>query len=424
MKETAFRASWVFSGGAAWSVCAAIALADLPVEDWKPVGPGKASFVGTVSDSTNAMHIVGVGGGYCFETTDGGSSWSRLGTVSGSAFSAFDHRRMYVMYSTTCGRTLDGGATWTYWNFNTPPAVTIQTICSHPTDSNVVYAAGYTSSGGFSFCRSANAGETWVEVTNVFNFVGGVNGMAVSPSNPDWIMVCGRKTPSWNALVVVSTNGGATWNDISATVDAQANNELKKTVFDANDHRRMYVAGKYFYSSANGGVSWQQRTAVPAVTALGVDPHSGKIYAAYATSVAPYLVKLCASSDYGNTWTTRETDVLVTPTYPITPTYIEVLRANPANVWISSQNGVFKSEDAGQTLVRADQRFFFGNVAALDVASSRPSRLFASASAGMFRSDNGGDDWTEVSNNGALSSLRLSIAPDDPDLALWVAVDG
>lgn len=421
MKETTLRANWVVSAVAAGSVCATIALADLPVEDWKAVGPGKASFLGTISDSTNALHILGVGGGYCFETTDGGSSWTRLGAVSGTAFSAFDHRRMYVMSSPTCGRTLDGGATWTSRTCS-PGIVNMGPICAHPTNSNVVYAAGANLSGGLCFYRSVDTGETWVEVTNVFSFVGGINGMAVSPSNPDWIMVCGRKTPNWNALVLVSTNGGATWNDISATVDAQANNELKKTVFDPNDHRRMYVAGKYFYSSANGGVSWQQRTAVPAVTALGVDPHSGKIYAAYGRSSSPYRVGLCASSDYGNTWTTRETDVLVSS---VTPLHIEVMRANPANVWISSQNGVFKSEDAGQTLVRADQRFVFGSVAAFDVAPSRPSRLFASTGLGMFRSNNGGDDWTEVPRPSANSAgSQLSIAPDDPDLVMWKAPEG
>ena len=421
MKETTLRANWVVSAVAAGSVCATIALADLPVEDWKAVGPGKASFLGTISDSTNALHIVGVQGGSCVETTDGGSSWTRLGTfgVGSSAFSAFDHRRMYIGTWSTCWRTLDGGTTWTSGSYNAP-SVTMNPVCAHPTDSNVVYAAGFTSSGGFSFRRSANAGETWVEVTNVFNFVGGINGMAVSPSNPDWIMVCGRKTPNWNALVVVSTNGGATWNDISASVDAQANNELKKTVFDPNDHRRMYVAGQYFYSSANGGVSWQQRTAVPSVTALGVDPYSGKIYAAYGKSSSPYRVGLCASADYGNTWTTRETDVVS----QVVPTHIEVMRANPANVWISSQNGVFKSEDAGQTLVRADQRVVFGNVGAIQVAPSRTSRVMASTGMGMFRSDNGGDDWTEVPRSVGDTGWHLSIAPDDPVLALWVVVDG
>lgn len=420
MKRAICWANWVVSAVAAWSVCATIALADLPVEDWKAVGPGRASFLGTISDPTNALHILGVGGGYCFETTDGGSSWTKLGAVSGTAFSAFDHRRMYVMFGSTCRRTLDGGTTWTSWSsFN--PLVTMKSICAHPTDSNVVYATGTTLSSGLSFWKSADAGETWMEVTNVFTFVGGVNGMAVSPSNPDWIMVCGRKTPNWNALVLVSTNGGALWSDISGVVDSQANNELLKAVFDPNDHRRMYVAGKYFYSSANGGASWQLRSAVPAVTALGVDPYSGRVYAAYGSSVSPFRVGLCASSDYGTNWTTRQTDVLAGQ---VTPTHIEVMRANPLNVWISSQNGVFKSEDAGQTLVRADQRFTYGNVKSVALAPSRPSRILAPMGGSMFRSDNGGDDWTEVFYPQITPGADLSIAPDDPDLALWVAVDG
>ena len=96
---------------------------------------------------------------------------------------------MYIGVVSNCWRTLDGGNTWTRSTYNT--TANMRTICVHPTDSNTVYVAREDGLGGLILGKSRDAGQSWVLTTHSVGVVKWVYGLAVSPSNPEYMLACG-----------------------------------------------------------------------------------------------------------------------------------------------------------------------------------------------------------------------------------------
>lgn len=388
-----------------------------------------------VSDTTNASHLVAIvrgdvlAGYRVVETTDGGRTWMKGADVPSTdldGFAGFDCKRMYLgdAYGATGTvlRTSDGGTTWR----TSPVAKSPMSLCAHPTDSNTVYMVG----AGF-LGKSADAGETWTfndhsALTQIIAQIANEPCLVISPSNPDYMLVSGRKYSSgqWYAFAALSTNGGMAWLDISSRIDTNADSQLYAAAFDPNDHRRMYLSGHYFYASADGGATWQKNTAPASVwnsytdgmCVLAVDPvNSSNIYGAYSLDLgAPsykYRIGLLVSRDYGANWIRIEDPQMRGAG---SPTQIEVMKTCPSNILVSSSSGFYRSYDAGQTLAGADTYYSSDGVNALGVSATR---LVASTASGLFRSDNGGDDWTRMAGGNYKS---CEINPSDPNTMLAV----
>lgn len=401
------------------------AVASVPFEDWKPVGPGNAGqLLGTATDPTNALHTVAVGwGGYgMIETQDGGASWTNWTVaLSGSSFrfAAFDHRRMYllsfhrVLYCTT-----DGGHSWTTSSIPIPGAGYSTTVCAHPTDPNTVYVAGYTyisSVFHFVFGKSTDGGLSWTVSTHSTPGADDQPTLVVSRSNPQrFLAACG------NGACLVSSNGGASWSVLSGKGGICP-------AIDPTDDRRMYVTGVSgaFYSSTDAGVTWQSKTTVSNIYRLGIDPlNPANLYGAYGNT--NFQMGMAVSKDYGATWSNCPGVISSYKSYK--PTGVEVMSANPSNVLVATDAGLVMSRDAGRTWSRGDARAYASTTWSLSVASSRPSRIIQLTDAGLFRSDNGGDDWTSNLvrqdnvtfryDNNLLTSAAID--PANPDRILLV----
>lgn len=434
----------VLACGAAW------ADGCLPFEDWKPIGPFGNAFDGLVSDATNTDHLVGVlcygnrAPGSCIETVDGGKSWVILTKTNfngGSSigvldFSAFDCRRMYLCTDANgTWRSLDGGRTWSCTPSLPDNYSKITAICAHPTDSNIVYGAAIswdTSAGGDNllFAISTNASLSWVK-TKFFdkarfapfaNNLTRVSDLAVSRSRPECLLACGNlysfdaAIKGYYTFAALSTNGGSAWLDISSAVDSRSNSTLATATFDPSDHRRIYLGGRYLYSSADGGVSWQTNSSMSNIVALAADPeHSGVVYAQCAKN---QVTRLFASSDYGMTWTAAEPGIHSPSFYSSGGGGMEIMPGNVSNVVMFSSGGVFISRDAGLTLEAGDAHLNIGYGGPLAVAPSRTSRLLLAIS----RSDNSGADWTEMTLQNPYQKA-IAFKPDNPDVALTVPTD-
>jgi photosystem II stability/assembly factor-like uncharacterized protein len=427
-------------------VCASLfatvvtAWSDLPIGDWKPVGPGNAGqLLGTVTDPTNESHTVAVSYGYygygyyglgLIETRDGGASWTNWTVASPQvvyAFSAFDHRRMYGItgsYQTNLYCTTDGGHSWNLVGIPVVNYGRMTTVCAHPTDSNTVFTAGYTYISSvyyFMFGKSTNGGLSWTVSTHSSPGADArPTKLVVSRSNPQRLLATG----DGNGTCWVSSNGGVSWSVLSGKGGICA-------AIDPTDDRRMYLTGASgsFYSSTDAGVTWQSKTTVSNIYCLGIDPlNPANIYGAYGPTNANVAVTMgvVVSRDYGATWSNCPGVISSYKSY--IPTGVEVMAANPSNVLVATDDGLFISRDAGRTWSRGDARAYASTPRSLSVAPSRPSRIMQLTDAGLFRSDNGGDDWTSnlVRQDNVTFSYRndlltsAAIDPANPDRILLV----
>lgn len=185
-------------------------------------------------------------------------------------------------------------------------------------------------------------------------------------------------------------------------------------------------------------VPWfaQSATVIERVWALQPGANPGQMFA----GVAP--AALFESSDGGLTWAENQ----ALSNHPTRPTWepgagglalhsIVIDPANSQRMWVAiSSAGVFRSEDGGESWnpaaqgIRSESAIFDPNIPLypesgqcvhhLEHAAGANDRLYAQSHLGTYRSDNGGDSWIDIT--AGLPSefgLALTVHPQDPDTA-------
>ncbi len=264
---------------------------------------------------------------------DADGSYRHLGPNFPGIFSlAFDPRNSAVYYAASLNGALctkDGGKTWrigTSWDMTEPKDIFVD-----PNAPDYVYLAlpdgvavspdrgatwprreaGLPARGKYTQvvkvdrsragrvlagCESGlylseNGAKSW---RRIFATKTTITDLQQSPHDPKvWLVV----TQSDGAQI--SRDGGLTWTKLDGVPSAEA---LYNVSFDATNPLR-YAISSWTYgvlTTEDGGKTWQDRNAgLPAehcVFRVGVDPDSGRLYAAV------YKEALYVSDDFGRTW--------------------------------------------------------------------------------------------------------------------------
>lgn len=231
-------------------------------ENWRDVysEPGKGTFVSALSQHFADRNVIfaGTSAGTVVKSVDGGDTWKNIGNkIDGTvADIAFDANQRMVTYLLAAGKKLyyspDGGARWLDWEEEKRKEVQaiqdaasklsakgdqkgaekkrkqaqelsernqknkmpqgIVSIAPDPTVSGTIYAG--TGSGLF---RSPDRGKYWYEI-NIIESAKKfpIRSIAVNPKNPkEVVFVSGR-------AFYKSVNGGETWAITSLSVDRDA----------------------------------------------------------------------------------------------------------------------------------------------------------------------------------------------------------
>jgi len=388
---------------------------------WVSLGPEGGDFLGTVTNPANPAQVTTIvgGGAAVYRTTSGGGAWSRIGTV-GSEYlrdmSAFSYSKIFALSSTKCYRSDNGGTLWNSGAFPANAGWPV-VIRAHPTNGNIVYAAGETYHPTYhfqlAFFKSLNGGQTWT-ATRAFSFDGlAVFGMAVARTNPNILYVCGWKTVGSNSysMLLKSSNGGSSWSDISNALGNAPYDDHLCVAVDPNDANRVYVGGSQFYRSATNGASWVRVPSVTYTYAVAVDPtNSSKIYAAS----HDYFYR---STTWGQTWTTVKG-----AGFQGRPNQLGVASALPSNVYLSTTLGLWKSSDSGSAWVPAMHGMKHSSIASVAVSPSQPSTVFiAQEDASVLASYVSGNAWLPKNTfAGASHVTDLLIHPTRPLLVLAI----
>jgi photosystem II stability/assembly factor-like uncharacterized protein len=185
-------------------------------------------------------------GGGVYNTTDGGSTFRRLGSISHNDYVSVDFsdpaRQLLLAggheQSRTIYRSTNGGQNWSNIGSTLPEGTKPSTI-PHLIDPTtyLVNAAGFGSGTGGIF-RTTDGGASWQQVSTF------------EPSWPPLVTSDGAiYWPGFGGGLVKSSDGGMTWT--------QVGNGLRGvTPVELPDHRLVSAGQTHLMVSADGGSTW------------------------------------------------------------------------------------------------------------------------------------------------------------------------
>ena len=284
---------------------------------WTPIGPapivnGQTSgnqpvsgrITGVAADPTNPLvdYIAAAGGGV-WKTTNGGTSWVPLTDTQSTLFMgaiAVAPSNGQVIYAGTgesnnsvdsfYGRGIlvsqDGGATWTLTTGpnNALDRQSVARITVDPTNPAVAYAAvaDFASNGlsnsNAGIWKTTDFGATWTNTTAAVGFDASspYSDVVINPANPQIIYgAIGRYDGVSTNGVIESTNGGATWAYVGATLPkGSVDGVIKLAISPSNPsvlyasiangfHGGTFGALEGLYRSADGGATWTIQANTP-----------------------------------------------------------------------------------------------------------------------------------------------------------------
>ena len=399
---------------------------------WRSIGPGQfgAMFGVAISPHDSEVIVAGVDMGNAFMTRDGGKTWAILGRCGGKPFANpgyrgtwgvhFDPKRPErIWIGSTHGvyRTTDGGENWRLALGGDAGHVT-HAITTDPTDPDIVYAAG--GCGGRSGV-SWSKGNVWKSVD----------------AGESWKLICPGE--------LAGKLKGRNW--VTIAVDPQSE-------FDpGRGHSRVYLCGQGgFFVSEDAGDTWTSlEGSLPGgIVSLG----SGGVHtsgicdlvlapgqdhaALFATIRVRYtdpekkqwLGGVYASNDRGRTWIERnnglERSLPRMAKSVHSYSLIVSCPAKPKVMYWAAWNGVFKTDDAGNTWRKVtflgtewrkapdfdgrevywrlrrhdgnfDQSYYcaYGPANGLACSATDPQAVAYTDNAGVAVSFDGGEHWTE-----------------------------
>lgn len=241
----------------------------------------------------------------------------------------------------------DSGATWTKLpDFERSQGVT--RIALHPTNPKIIYAlaggpvlaANSQADPSPSVYKTLNGGTSWSKV-----LTGTLADLELSQNNPSRIFAAGKAMSGFSDVMALftSANGGKTWT--THTVYPYANTHVYDLAVDHTNDKIIYIGGdqgiytKLFFKSTDGGASWiDLSSGLPGIPVgmLVFDPaNSRRLYNVH--SAGTYR-----SEDGGVSWTRLLIHNFQAEAMVIDP-------SSPSTLWAGGYLGVRMSVDSGLT---------------------------------------------------------------------------
>jgi photosystem II stability/assembly factor-like uncharacterized protein len=390
---------------------------------WQSMGPAGGDFrdLAVAPANDNIQYLASNGSyGIIWKTSDAGNTWNRAGAVGTTVYSlAVDPGNANIVYAGAYNyiyRSTNAGATWSQ---QTPPSSAryIQELKVHPTAAATVMATCYQYVGSYyhaGFLKSTNSGGSWTILTlsadTSFGF-----GLAVDPSNPNNIYVCGYRQNAGTSCPVLykSTDGGSVFAPITNLPGGAYCHSV--AVHQTNSNYVYAGTNAGIYRSTDAGAAWTlassasynySMTTTPADANLLYSGGSGVIY---------------RSTDAGATWTSVSAGLNGSYFYGLT-----AARSNASIVYAANNTDFYRSTNTGANWAIAHNGLNTAPVTVLSVAPSAPGTIYVDNNGEtMYRSGNGGAGWTPLTKPLSCGSVcALPVHHNDPNTVLALEGSG
>jgi photosystem II stability/assembly factor-like uncharacterized protein len=301
-------------------------------------------------------------------STDGGSTWSRVGPFQSPSRLAIAPSSSQVLYAEDGGRIMrsgDGGSTWSQQSTWTE---SFDVFTVDPHDPNSVYV-----STSDSLYRSTDAGVHWTRIRSG-DFGLHVYALAIDPRDS-------RRLYAGTGWIGVyrSIDAGASWTHV-ASLPRERVRDLElggSVVYAGLDHRGLYRSSGGPWTASSRGLVGSN------VRALAVDAASPSIVYAGLMNAG-----VARSLNGGRSWAPSGLDGRIVNALAVLPRTYAVL----AGV----AGGVYRSADRGRHW-RRTRGIGNADIRAVAVAPSAPRIVYAASfERGSYRSTDGGASWSKM----------------------------
>ncbi|TNF28706.1 MAG: T9SS type A sorting domain-containing protein [Bacteroidetes bacterium] len=357
-----------------------------------------------ILDSTNTNVLIAASTSGIYRTEDAGETWQQVqsGNFCDVEFKPFSHDTVYATTSSLSALpfyvSYDNGQSWSASVSGLPTSQMGRTkVAVSPAAPNTVYLLSCNSSSGHQgFYRSQDAGATWQLMSNSPNLMSGDEfgnedggqgwysmELAVSPINPDEIRVGGINL--WR-----STDAGASFQ-------LEAHWYAANGMYVHADHHRLEyhpITGQ-FYAGCDGGL-YRRSHYFDGYESISSGMSITQFYRLANAQYDPTVI-LAGAQDNG---TMRWKEDLWTAVYGGDGMEAMIHPTDNSIMYCTIQNGeLHKSTNGGGTFGDDIAPAPGAWVTPFMMDPNEPDILYAASGTTVYRSDNEGSDWYEISPN-------------------------
>jgi len=293
----------------------------------------------------------------------------------------------------------------------------INVLAINPQNPEILYA-GTGLRGVF---RSLDGGETWVPAYNGLPNIP-INFLVINPQNPQ--IVYARTAQDG---IFKSDDGGASWDAVN---NGLSRLNTKALAIDPQNPEILYVAmsnGENFRTT-DGGESWSAMNSCPVGTriqALAINPQNPEILYATTEFDAMGILK---STNHGESWdyVNNGLSVMNVTALTIDPQNPEILYActDSGAYYPEYPLGIFKSTNGGETWSEVTNGLQAQSPTALAIDPKNPLVLYVGTLYGsVYKSSDGGESWNfSWSPYSTISSLAID--PLSPEIVYAATTSG
>lgn len=234
-----------------------------------------------------------------------------------------------------------------------------------------------------------------------------VKDIAIDPKIPGVLYAVTADTQG----VFKSADFGKNWYQISNGL--RDDGILAQVVVDSLHSSKIYVtAFNYprFYRSENSGQSWQPGGDIPLIP---------KTLSSHPTTTEQLFVGVGGWDIYGGGgWVCRSTDGglnwTVVITQQVLATSIATSVLDPTFMYVGG-NGLYRSQDGGDSFVSLTSRLPSSQIEAVVIHPTNPLTAYVSTEAGIFKTNDGGDNWLWWSDRPSDQIQKLLVNHYNPE---------
>ena len=219
----------------------------------------------------------------------------------------------------------------------------INALAFHPSNANIVFAGA----AGGGLWKSTDGGLTWFTTTDNLASLG-ISSIAVQANDPNTVFVATGDADggdNYSVGVLVSNDGGVTFNTTGLNWTQEGGRLIKKIIFDPDNTNTLLVAASdSLYRSTNHGLTWT------GILAGDFDDIEANPSASSNTFYTCKNNQIYKSSDNGATWTLKKTiagvNRIALAVTPADNTYVYALCSAAGNSGFKSMQ---RSTNSGDT---------------------------------------------------------------------------